>query len=227
MDLDTFYSENPASSWETVLGEGMHYHYRGAKVLEETLEFIPGGARILDCGCGWGGSGRFFQKRGHDVTGVTISKQQAEYIRDFPVVHADLHDYVPEESFDVGLMVECCFHLRDRRKVFDNLVPWVKDLVIVDVVCPTVTDIPEFGLKVGPREYLFGDLWKVGYVVQKYVERIDFYQDTQKEWRENINKLPEEEVFGHIRKLKYVCESNDFSRFESEPKQIILHAKRR
>ena len=142
-------------------------------------------------------------------------------------MHADLHDYVPEESFDVGLMVECCFHLRDRRKVFDNLVPWVKDLVIVDVVCPTVTDIPEFGLKVGPREYLFGDLWKVGYVVQKYVERIDFYQDTQKEWRENINKLPEEEVFGHIRKLKYVCESNDFSRFESEPKQIILHAKRR
>ena len=227
MDIDKFYSENPPETWEKVLGPGMHYHYRGEKVLEEILEFIPPDAKILDCGCGWGGSGKFLQKRGHDVTGVTISKEQANYIKDFPVICQDLHDYVPNESYDVGLLIECCFHLTDRRKVFDNLVPWVKHLIIVDVVCPTIAEVPEFGLNVGPRESLFADLWKVGYVVQKFREKVDFFQETQKEWGKNIGELPDHEVFGHIMKLKYLCETDDFSRFKSEPKQIIIHAKRR
>ena len=227
MDLNLFYSENSPEAWETVLGPGMHYHYRGEEVLEEILEFIPPNSKILDCGCGWGGTGRFLVERGHNVTGVTISRAQAEYITDFPVLHKDLHDFTPEEHFDVGVLVECCFHLQNPRKVFDNLVPWVKNLIIVDVVCPKIAEIPEFGLKVGPREYIFGDLWKVGYVVQKYQEKIDFYQETQKEWKENIEKLPKHQISGHIAKLGYLCDSNDFSRFEGEPKQIIIHAKRR
>jgi hypothetical protein len=227
MDIDKFYSENPAETWEKVLGPGLHYHYRGEQVLEEILQFIPQNSKILDCGCGWGGTGKFLQARGHNVTGVTISKEQARYIKDFPVVHQDLHDFVPDETFDVGILIECCFHLENQRKVFDNLVPWVKDLIIVDVVCPIITEIPEFGLKVNPREYIFGDLWKVGYVVHKYTEKVDFYQETKKLWKDSIAKLPESEVFGHIAMLKYLCEIDDLSRFKEEPRQIIIHARRR
>lgn len=227
MDLDEFYSENSIASWEKVLGPEMHYHYRGEEVLEEILEFIPPNSKILDCGCGWGGPGRFLKNRGHDVTGVTISKAQAEYIKDFPVIHADLHDFVPEETYDVAVMIECYFHLENPRKVFDNLVPNVKHLVIVDVCCPEIIEIPSFHLGIGPKEYIFGNLWKVGYVVQKFRERMDFYQKTRKIWREGLAKLTEEEITGHLEVLQEMCDPRSDVLMRGDPKQIIIHAKRR
>lgn len=227
MDLDQFYSENPPSSWEIVLGPGMHYHYRGEEVLEEILEFIPPNSKILDCGCGWGGTGRFLKERGHDVTGVTISKAQADYIKDFPVIHADLHEFVPEENYDVAVMIECYFHLEDPRKVFDNLIPYVKNLIIVDVVCPESVNIPEFGIKIGRKEYIFGNLWKVGYVVQKFVEKLDFYRKTQRQWKEGLERLAPERIIGHLETLKQLVNSQSDILVRKDPKQIIIHAKRR
>lgn len=228
MDLDQFYSENPTEAWEEVLGPGMHYHYRGEEVLEEILEYIPPNSKILDCGCGWGGTGRFLKERGHDVTGVTISKAQAEYIKDFPVIHADLHDFVPEESYDVAVMVECYFHLKDPRKVFDNLVPHVKHIIIVDVVCRQMIEIPEFGIKVSSREYIFGNLWKVGYVVQKSRERAEFFRGTQKKWADGLSKLPEDQLTGHLKLLQYLCNDTESDWLtKKDPRQIVIHAKRR
>jgi cyclopropane-fatty-acyl-phospholipid synthase len=41
------------------------------------------GMKLLDIGCGWGGLARFAAERyGVEVTGITISKQQASYARD-------------------------------------------------------------------------------------------------------------------------------------------------
>lgn len=227
MDLDQFYSENPTEAWEKVLGPGMHYHYRGEEVLEEILEFIPPHSKILDCGCGWGGTGRFLKERGHDVTGVTISKAQADYIKDFPVIHADLHDFVPEESYDVAVMVECYFHLEDPRKVFDNLVPHVKHLIIVDVVSRQAMEVPEFGIKIGAREYIFGNLWKVGYVVQKFYEKPDYYRKTLAKWGEGLSKLNPSEITGHLEKLNYLCKTEATEMAIKDPRQIVIHAKRR
>lgn len=227
MDLDQFYSENPTSAWETVLGPEMHYHYRGEEVLEEILEFIPPNSKVLDCGCGWGGTGQFLKERGHDVTGVTISKAQAEYIKNFPVIHADLHNFTPTESYDVGVMIECYFHLQDPRTVFDNLVSQVKHLIIVDVVSRQAIEIPEFGIKIGAREYIFGNLWKVGYVVQKFYEKPDYYQKTLAKWREGLSKLPPSEITGHLEKLNYLCQTEKSELTIKDPRQIVIHAKRR
>ena len=227
MDLDTLYSENPISAWETVLGPDMHYHYRGKDVLEEILEYIPENSKILDCGCGWGGTGRFLKERGHDVTGVTICKAQADYIKDFPVIHADLHEFTPPEHYDVAVMMECCFHLTNPRKVFDNIVPYAKHLIIIDVVLSEIREVPEFLMQLAPKEYIFGQLWKVGYVVQKYREHLDYYKKTQQEWLDGINKLPAEEIHGHIAKLKTLCELGKVMDTEGDPRQIIIHAKRR
>ena len=227
MNLDQFYSENSIDAWETVLGPGMHYHYRGEDVLEEILEFIAPNSKILDCGCGWGGTGRFLVERGHNVTGVTVSKAQAEYITDFPVIHEDLHNFVPQETYDVGIMVECYFHLENPRKVFDNLVPHVRHLIIVDVTCPDKVNIPEFSIDIGPKEYIFGNLWKVGYVVQKYRERANFYQKTREQWKENLAKLPADKITGHLEMLNYMCHSENDELMQKDPKQIIIHAKRR
>lgn len=228
MNLDLFYSENPPEDWGIVLGPEMHYHYRGQDVINDILELIPPNSKILDCGCGWGGTGRFLKEHGHDVTGVTISKAQADYITDFPVIHADLHNFVPDEAYDVGIMVECYFHLNDPRKVFDNLVPHVKNLIIVDVVCSSMVEIPEFDIKIGPREYIFGNLWKVGYVVQNFYEKLDFFEETQEKWAKGLSQLPESQITGHLQRLSLLCNyEGEDSLSKKDPKQIIIHAKRR
>jgi hypothetical protein len=232
MDVAQFYSENPISSWKVVLGEDMHYHYGagGSEPFKQTvynlLEFLPPNSKILDCGCGWGGPGKLMMQEGHTVTGVTHSKTQADYITDFPVILSDLHDFVPEEDYDAALFIESCFHLTDTRKVFDNLVPRVKHILIADVVLPgRIVYNPSFGVTLRPKEYLLGDLHKVGYVVQKSYERLDFYEDTLKYWGDNIAKLPKEEIYGHIAALRDLCTSGDIR--DAAARQIFIHAKRR
>lgn len=234
MDLDNFYSENPVSSWKKVVGDDLHYHYGagGPEPFKQTvynlLEFLPPRSKILDCGCGWGGPARLMMGEGHNVTGVTISKAQADYITDFPVIHADLHDYKPEEDYDAAVFIESYFHLTDPRKVFDNLVPNVKHVVIADLVCPRTMTAPEWGIEVSAKEYIFGNLHKVGYVVQHHHERISFMAPTLKFWLSNIEKMPIEEVTGQIEMLKHWCRHAlaNPSKFE-DVRQIFIHAKRR
>jgi hypothetical protein len=231
MDIGSFYSENPVSSWKVVLGDDMHYHYGagGPEPFKQTvynlLEFIPPNSKILDCGCGWGGPGRVMLEEGHSVTGVTNSQTQADYITEFPVIHADLHDFHPEEDYDAAVFIESYFHLTDPRKVFDNLVPHVKHILIADVVSPEIVENSDFGINLRPKEYLFGDLHKVGYVVQKSYERPDFYWPTLKYWYNNIAKLPPEEIYGHIAKLKEL--SSTYDPRQVDARQIFVHAKRR
>ena len=233
MDLDNFYSENPLSSWKVVLGSKMHYHYgtTGKKPFEQAvldvMKFIPPNSKVLDCGCGWGAAGRVLLKNGHSVTGVTISKQQAEYIKEFPVIHADLHNFVPDQEYDTAIFLESYFHLTDPVKVFDNLVPFVKHIVIMDIVCSQVRELPEWGITVGPKEYIFGNLRKAGYVVEENYERLNFSPPTLKYWGENISKLPPEKVFGHIAQLKALCDVGDLGAGGLDVRQIFIHAKRR
>jgi hypothetical protein len=232
INLDSFYSENPISSWKVVLGEDMHYHYGipGENPFEQAvldvMEFIPPNSKVLDCGCGWGGPGRVLQKNGHDVTGITISKQQADYIKDFPVIHGDLHEFIPEENYDVAIFIESYFHLTDPVKVFNNLVPYVKHIVILDVISDRIIDIEDFGIKLEPKEYMMGNLRKAGYIVEGQHSRLNFAKPTLKYWGENIKKLPPEEVYGHIGALKALCDTQNNS-VGTNAKQIILHAKRR
>lgn len=42
---------------------------------------LPGAARILEIGCGWGGFAEAATDRGHHVTGLTISREQLEYAK--------------------------------------------------------------------------------------------------------------------------------------------------
>ncbi len=76
------------------------------EIICEKLE-IKAADRVLDIGCGWGGFARYAAStRGCQVTGVTLSKEQAEYARkytsEFPV-DIVLSDYreLPER-FDNG-----------------------------------------------------------------------------------------------------------------------------
>jgi tocopherol O-methyltransferase len=89
---------------------------------------IPHGARVLDVGCGFGGSALWLaRQRGCCVTGITISPVQAqraneqaraEHLTDrvqFLVLDANQLD-LSAASFDVVWVIECSEHLVDKPR---------------------------------------------------------------------------------------------------------------
>ncbi len=88
---------------------------------------IPRGARVLDVGCGLGGSALWLaSKLGCSVLGLTISPVQAaiastqararrlHHLARFDVTDANRLNLAPE-SFDVVWVIEASEHLRDKR----------------------------------------------------------------------------------------------------------------
>ena len=131
MEVDEFYDDTLPETWKKVIGNDLHYHvgwgdgdilYNAVKHL---YQFIENKSSVLDCGCGWGGTGKVLKRDiGCEVTGVTISQVQSDYISDnnlFPVVLSDLHDYIPNKVYDVCLFVESFCHLKSPQKVLSNI----------------------------------------------------------------------------------------------------------
>ncbi len=68
-------------------------YWKNASTLDEAQEakldlvcrklYLAPGMRVLDVGCGWGGTARFAAERyGVEVVGITVSEEQARYARD-------------------------------------------------------------------------------------------------------------------------------------------------
>ncbi len=104
--------------YECMLDARMIYscaYWRGAETLDEAQEaklelikdklLLEPGMRVLDIGCGWGGTARFLAERaGCEVVGVTVSREQAQLARQrcagLPV-EVRLQDYREiDEPFD-------------------------------------------------------------------------------------------------------------------------------
>lgn len=135
VDLDRFYSNPPVAMWRAVLGEGLHYHngfFTGSEELETGLRrtvenfypHIPPGSSVLDAGCGWGGPARMLaEERGCAVTGITISRVQAEHCRrlGLAVRLGDLEDDPLTGAFDVAMLLEVLSHVRRKRELLARL----------------------------------------------------------------------------------------------------------
>ncbi|MFN4140557.1 class I SAM-dependent methyltransferase [Aestuariivirga sp.] len=70
---------------------------------------LPGKSSILEIGCGWGGFAEVAARRGHAVTGLTISREQHEYARQRlgPGAEIRFQDYRDTaESFDAIASIE-------------------------------------------------------------------------------------------------------------------------
>ena len=132
---------------ETLWGEHVHLgHYgtppgsadfRAAKaafvhelVRWSGLDQLPAGSRILDVGCGIGGSARMLcLNHGFEVLGISISPAQIERARQltpaglpcrFEVMDAlDLN--LPDRSFDAVWSVEAGPHMADKQRFADEL----------------------------------------------------------------------------------------------------------
>jgi len=94
------------------------------------LDKLPKGSRILDLGCGIGGSSRILAKYyGFNVTGITISPAQVKRARElnplglnckFQVMDA-LDLKFEDGSFDAVWSVEAGAHMNDKTKFADEM----------------------------------------------------------------------------------------------------------
>jgi ubiquinone/menaquinone biosynthesis C-methylase UbiE len=90
------------------------------------------GQRILDVGCGFGGTVASLNEKftGLDLVGVNIDERQLERARRMvPARPGNRVEFrygdacalpFPDQSFDRVLAVECIFHFPDRRQFFDE-----------------------------------------------------------------------------------------------------------
>ena len=94
------------------------------------LDNLPKGSRILDVGCGIGGSSRILAKYyGFNVTGITISPPQVKRAREltpeglncnFQVMDA-MNIKFEDGTFDAVWSVEAGAHMNDKTKFADEL----------------------------------------------------------------------------------------------------------
>lgn len=130
-DLNEFYSMNSVDVWRQVLGEEMFFYHGDYShtrdfteaqraVLDNFVGFMPPGSRVLDVGCGWGGSLRRLAAQGFDAEGITISTRQAAYCRKvgLPARYANLDEAPLRGSYDTILSVEVLDHFGARGDFF-------------------------------------------------------------------------------------------------------------
>ena len=217
MEVDEFYDDTLPEIWKKVIGNDLHYHvgwgdgdilYNAVKHL---YQFIDKKSSVLDCGCGWGGTGKVLKRDiGCEVTGVTISQVQSDYISDnnlFPVVLSDLHDYIPNKVYDVCLFVESFCHLKSPQKVLSNISNSTDKIIL-----------REYHMKSNehPKRYVdnwlmniyhideicsfFGELdFKLTYEEEHYYYSLE---PTVEYWLQNLDKLDSIEKTKHIQLLE-------------------------
>jgi cyclopropane-fatty-acyl-phospholipid synthase len=128
--------DHPAEFWKLWLDSHLQYtcaYYPTPDADLETgqlakLEYVcrkldvQPGDRVLDLGCGWGGFMTYAaRRRGAVVTGVTLSRKQAEYTRQAiveagvadrcQVVETDFRDFRPAEPFDKAIGIGILEHV--------------------------------------------------------------------------------------------------------------------
>ena len=92
------------------------------------------GQRLLEVGCGWGGMLRYSAKRGVQVTGLTLSRLQKEFVEQriveeqlpAEVHYQDFFTFRPIERFDAVSMMGVIEDLSDYRTVMRLLSHWLK-----------------------------------------------------------------------------------------------------
>lgn len=96
---------------------------------------VTAGDRVVDIGCGYGGTARRLAARGAHVVGVTITPEQAAHARTQGsdpanpcyLVRDWLHNGLPEASFDAAIAIESTEHMADKARCFAEAARVLRD----------------------------------------------------------------------------------------------------
>lgn len=125
------YWENPASAAYTLESLAMAQEQLSQQVANAGQ--VRSGQRILDCGCGFGGTIAHLndQLQDLDMVGLNIDPRQLEVARtNFYPKHGNRAEFIEgdacalpfdENSFDLVLAVECIFHFPSRLRFFQEV----------------------------------------------------------------------------------------------------------
>lgn len=125
------YWENPASAAYTLESLAIAQEQLSQQVAD--VGQVQSGQRILDCGCGFGGTIAHLNDRLHDLdmVGLNIDPRQLEIARvNFKPQHGNRAEFIEgdacalpfdDNSFDLVLAVECIFHFSSRQRFFQEV----------------------------------------------------------------------------------------------------------
>lgn len=213
-----FYSGS-TEIWLKILGEKCHYNigiYDGINDQSDNLvrsfyKFLNYNSKILDCGCGWGGTSIMLKNElGALVTSITNSNQQYEYLKNVldKVIFVELENFIPTEKYDCAIFVQSICHIEEIDLVLKNLSNNVRKIIINEFF--------------SYRNFFKNEEWGMNFrTIKEYkdilnknnftVVEIDDITSSQskKEFAKfllnNINKLDTNLVTGQILSLKNLC----------------------
>lgn len=143
--------EVPAELFRLTLGERLKYSScywpEGVNTLdaaeEEALQVtceraeLEDGLKILELGCGWGSLSLWMAERypNAEIVSVSNSRSQREFIlaraeergigRNLTVLTSDINDLQLDITFDRVVSVEMFEHVRNHRRLFQNISNWL------------------------------------------------------------------------------------------------------
>src|SRR5882724_11110462 len=123
------------------------FHFVDAEIARRLDLGRRPGARIVDLGCGIGGSLVWLAERFDiEATGVTLSPVQAGIAREWvgsrtgqlrgsvTIVARDFHDFIPSEPEDAAIAIESFVHVPDAGQFFQQLRRYMHDARLVEVM---------------------------------------------------------------------------------------------
>ena len=216
MNLPEFYSES-IDVWKKILGQDLHYHIGWGEgdifynAIEYLYQFIGEDKKVLDCGCGWCGSGKVLQRDLNcKVTGITNSLTQYDYIKNnilMNVKFTDLHNYLPEDKFDAAIFIESYCHLSNPGKVLYNISDATDKIIFREYHLKTnqypKSYVDRWFMNIYRKEELVSLMEQLDFKLTHQEEHYDYaLEPTLDLWYTNISKLTRKEKTEHIRTLE-------------------------
>jgi len=217
-NINDFYSSTSINDWKILCGEELHYHYgtfrrtsdEYEKALRETIHqfypYIPKGSKVLDAGCGWGGTMTMLIRENQcKVDGITTSIQQYDYAKSngLNVKLCNLESLNELDDYDVILMCESLEHINNKFELLKKFRTHSKRIILRMSIPVNGSEsflMPKFS-EVELVDMLKNSKWTVSTLFDSRLQSIP----TLFHWKKRLKMI--DNPSSHLKSLVGVCES--------------------